>query len=51
MGRPDESRKIFETFSETGGTSSTPPDGYTNGTSEKMVGEFIQNSGSFCGGD
>ena len=37
----DESRKIFEVFAEAGGNFIDTADGYTNGTSEKMVGEFI----------
>jgi aryl-alcohol dehydrogenase-like predicted oxidoreductase len=37
----DESRKIFEAFTEAGGNFIDTADGYTDGTSEKMVGEFI----------
>jgi aryl-alcohol dehydrogenase-like predicted oxidoreductase len=37
----DESRKIFEAYTEAGGNFIDTADGYTNGTSEKMVGEFI----------
>ena len=37
----DESRKIFEAFAEAGGNFIDTADGYTDGTSEKMVGEFV----------
>jgi aryl-alcohol dehydrogenase-like predicted oxidoreductase len=37
----DESRKIFESFAEAGGNFIDTADGYTDGTSEKMVGEFV----------
>ena len=37
----DESRKIFDTFVEAGGNFIDTANKYTNGTSEKMVGEFI----------
>jgi aryl-alcohol dehydrogenase-like predicted oxidoreductase len=36
----DESRKIWDRFAEAGGNFIDTADGYTNGTSEKMVGEF-----------
>jgi aryl-alcohol dehydrogenase-like predicted oxidoreductase len=37
----DESRAIFDAFVEMGGNFLDTADGYTNGTSEKMLGEFI----------
>ncbi|HVM61538.1 MAG TPA: aldo/keto reductase [Verrucomicrobiae bacterium] len=37
----EESRAIFDAFVEAGGNFLDTADGYTNGTSEKMVGEFI----------
>jgi len=37
----DESHQIFDVFAEAGGNFIDTADGYTNGTSEKMVGEFI----------
>src|ERR1700722_606182 len=37
----DESKTIFDAFAEAGGNFIDTADGYTNGTSEKMVGEFI----------
>lgn len=37
----DESRQIFEAFAEAGGNFIDTADGYTNGTSEKMVCEFV----------
>jgi len=37
----DESRKIFEAYAEAGGNFIDTADGYTDGTSEKMVGEFV----------
>ncbi|MBH8571631.1 aldo/keto reductase [Nostocaceae cyanobacterium CENA369] len=37
----DESRKIFDTFVETGGNFLDTANGYTDGSSEKIVGEFI----------
>jgi aryl-alcohol dehydrogenase-like predicted oxidoreductase len=36
----DESRKMFDAFAAAGGNFIDTADGYTNGTSEKMVGEF-----------
>jgi aryl-alcohol dehydrogenase-like predicted oxidoreductase len=36
----DESRKMFDAFTTAGGNFIDTADGYTNGTSEKMVGEF-----------
>lgn len=37
----DESRQIFDAFVEAGGNFIDTANGYTEGTSEKMVGEFI----------
>ncbi|MDF5721788.1 MAG: aldo/keto reductase [Rhizonema sp. PD37] len=37
----DESRQIFDTFVEAGGNFIDTANGYTDGTSEKTVGEFI----------
>ncbi|RCJ36966.1 aldo/keto reductase [Nostoc minutum NIES-26] len=37
----DESRKIFDTFVEAGGNFIDTANGYTDGSSEKIVGEFI----------
>ncbi|ALF52674.1 aldo/keto reductase [Nostoc piscinale CENA21] len=37
----DESRKIFETFTEAGGNFIDTANGYTDGSSEKIVGELI----------
>ena len=37
----DVSRKIFDAFAGAGGNFLDTADGYTNGTSEKMVGEFV----------
>ncbi len=36
----DESRKMFDSFAAAGGNFIDTADGYTNGTSERMVGEF-----------
>ncbi|SRR5581483_5289362 len=36
----DESRKMFDRFAAAGGNFIDTADGYTNGTSERMVGEF-----------
>src|SRR5215469_18521855 len=38
----DESRKMFDAFVEAGGNFLDTADGYTDGTSEKMVGEFAR---------
>ena len=38
---PDASQQIFNTYAEAGGNFLDTADGYTNGTSEKMLGEFI----------
>lgn len=38
----DESRAIFDAFAEAGGNFIDTADGYTNGTSEQMLGEFLQ---------
>jgi aryl-alcohol dehydrogenase-like predicted oxidoreductase len=37
----DESKRIFDAFAEAGGTFIDTANKYTNGTSEKYVGEFI----------
>ncbi len=37
----DESRKIFDRFAEAGGNFVDTSNNYTNGTSEKYVGEFV----------
>ena len=37
-----ESRKIFDAYAEAGGNFLDTADGYTDGTSEKMVGEFVK---------
>jgi aryl-alcohol dehydrogenase-like predicted oxidoreductase len=37
----DESRKMFDAFAEAGGNFIDTANNYTNGTSEKFVGEFI----------
>ena len=39
----DESRRIFDTFVEGGGNFIDTANKYTNGTSEKYVGEFIRS--------
>jgi aryl-alcohol dehydrogenase-like predicted oxidoreductase len=39
----DESRQIFETFVEAGGNFIDTANGYTDGSSEKIVGELIKN--------
>ena len=36
----DESRKMFDAFAEAGGNFIDTANNYTNGTSEKFVGEF-----------
>ena len=41
-GSYDESRKMFDAFAEAGGNFIDTANLYTNGTSEKYVGEFIQ---------
>jgi aryl-alcohol dehydrogenase-like predicted oxidoreductase len=38
----EESRKMFDAYAEAGGNFLDTADGYTDGTSEKMVGEFVQ---------
>jgi aryl-alcohol dehydrogenase-like predicted oxidoreductase len=40
----EESRKMFDAFAEAGGNFLDTADGYTDGTSEKMVGEFVQGN-------
>ncbi len=37
----DESRRIFDAYVEAGGNFIDTADGYTRGTSERMVGEFV----------
>ncbi|MFH7025612.1 MAG: aldo/keto reductase [Heteroscytonema crispum UTEX LB 1556] len=37
----DESRKVFDTFVEAGGNFIDTANGYTDGSSEKILGEFI----------
>ncbi len=37
----EESRAVFDAYVEAGGNFLDTADGYTNGTSEKLVGEFI----------
>ena len=37
-----ECKKIFDAFAEAGGNFLDTADGYTNGSSEKMVGEFVK---------
>ena len=39
----DESRKIFDAFVEAGGNFIDTSNNYTDGTSEKFVGEFIKS--------
>lgn len=39
----DESRKIFEAYAAAGGNFIDTADGYTNGTSEQMLGEFVRS--------
>ncbi len=38
----DESRRMFDAFASAGGNFIDTADGYTSGTSEKMVGEFVK---------
>ena len=38
---PEESRRMFETFVESGGNFIDTADRYTNGTSERIVGDLI----------
>ncbi len=37
-----ESREIFDLYAQAGGNFIDTADGYTNGTSEKLVGEFVR---------
>jgi aryl-alcohol dehydrogenase-like predicted oxidoreductase len=37
----EESRKVFDSYVQAGGNFIDTADGYTSGTSERMVGEFI----------
>lgn len=39
----EESRKVFDTFAQAGGNFLDTANAYTNGTSEKYVGEFIKS--------
>lgn len=39
----DESRKMFDLFAEAGGNFIDTSNNYTNGTSEKFIGEFVKN--------
>ena len=39
----EESRKIYDAYAEAGGNFLDTADGYTDGTSEKMVGEFVES--------
>src|SRR5688572_2361270 len=39
----DESRRMFETFVQAGGNFIDTSNNYTNGTSEKFIGEFIKD--------
>jgi aryl-alcohol dehydrogenase-like predicted oxidoreductase len=41
-----ESKRIFDAYAEAGGNFLDTADGYTNGTSEKMVGEFVKGERS-----
>ena len=48
----EESKKIFHAFVQAGGNFIDTAVNYTNGTSEKYVGEFIrENREQFCGCD
>lgn len=38
----DEARKIFDAYAEAGGNFVDTADKYTNGTAERMVGEFVR---------
>ena len=42
----DESKLVFDAYVKAGGNFLDTADGYTNGTSEKMVGEFIRTTGA-----
>ena len=42
----DTALKIFETYLEAGGNFIDTADMYTNGNSEKMLGQFVKDSGS-----
>lgn len=39
----DESKQMFDAFAAAGGNFIDTADGYTNGTSEKMLGEFVKS--------
>ena len=38
---PEESRKVYDTFLEAGGNFIDTANVYTNGTSERLLGEFM----------
>jgi Predicted oxidoreductases (related to aryl-alcohol dehydrogenases) len=40
--RQEESRKVYDTFLEAGGNFIDTANVYTNGTSERLLGEFMQ---------
>lgn len=40
----EESRKMLDAFAEAGGNFLDTADGYTDGTSEKMLGEFVRSN-------
>jgi aryl-alcohol dehydrogenase-like predicted oxidoreductase len=39
---PEESRKVYDTFLEAGGNFIDTANVYTNGASERLLGEFMQ---------
>src|SRR5208282_4233483 len=41
----EQSRRIFDAYAEAGGNFLDTADGYTNGSSEKMLGEFLAEPG------
>jgi aryl-alcohol dehydrogenase-like predicted oxidoreductase len=41
----DESRRIFDAFTQAGGNFFDTADAYTNGNSERMLGEFAKDAG------
>jgi len=42
----EESRRMFDAYTETGGNFIDTANGYTNGTSERYVGEFVKDERS-----
>src|SRR5580700_7388235 len=42
----EESRRMFDAYVETGGNFIDTANGYTNGTSERYVGEFVKSDRS-----